>query len=305
MNWDQARKWFSLRRPQQEGPQRAFRPRGDALHIVRASSLCIASGKGGTGKSIVSSALATLLARSGRTLLVDADMGVGNAHILQNQLPEHSLVEVAEGRRCARDVLVACRPQLDLLAAGSGVSHMAELTPLEMQLIASGIEELEGEYRHLVVDSAAGISPQTVSFAAASDVVLILTTPDITALTDAYAFFKVLLQRRGDCTPLLLVNRAADAAEAQATAERFRSVARRFLQRDPRLIGWLPDDRAAVQSIARREPVVVACPESELSKALVRLSVALEQELARTHPRGLGRTLLRTVPAPASKRAPA
>jgi hypothetical protein len=51
--------------------------------------------------------------------------------------------------------------------------------------------------------------------------------------------------------------------------------------------------------------VVVACPESELAKALIRLSVALEQELARTHPRGLGRTLLRTVPAPASKRAPA
>ncbi len=284
---------------------RASRPREDALHIVRASSLCIASGKGGTGKSVVSSAIATLFARSGRTLLVDADMGVGNAHILQNLLPEHSLVEVAEGVRSAREVLVHCRPQLDLLAAGSGVSHMAELSPLEMQLIASGLEQLEPEYRTLVVDSAAGISPQTIRFAAASDVVLILTTPDVTAMTDAYAFLKVLLQRRGDCTPLLLVNRAADRDEALSVAERFRSVSRRFLQREPRLIGWLPEDRAAVRSVAAREPVVVSCPESELSKSLLQLGALLEQELAKVHPRGLGRSLLRSIAAPASKRAPA
>lgn len=305
MNWDQARKWFSIGRTSTQATPRASQPREDALHIVRASSLCIASGKGGTGKSIVSSGLATLFARHGRTLLLDADMGVGNAHILQNQLPEHSLVDVAEGKRTVREVLVRCRPGLDLLAAGSGVSHMAELSQYELQLIAAGVEQLEPEYRTLVVDSAAGISPQTIRFAAASDVILLMTTPDVTAMTDAYAFLKVLLQRRGDCAPLLLVNRAVDEAEAMQTAERFRAVSRRFLQREPRLIGWLPDDRAAVRSVARREPVVTACPESDLAKALVQLGVRLEQELARVHPRGLGRTLLRTVAAPASKRAPA
>lgn len=303
MNWEQARKWFFLSRQRAEALPRGPHSADDALHMVRASSLCVVSGKGGTGKSVISAALGAHFSRAGRTLLVDADMGVGNAHILQNQLPPYSFVDVAEGKLSAREVLVHCRPQLDLIAAGSGVSHMAELTAFEMQLVATAIESVEVDYKTLVVDSAAGIAPQTVSFACACDVVLIVTTPDVTAMTDAYAFLKVLLQRRGDCAPLLLVNRASSAEEARSVAERFCTVTRRFLEREPKFIGWLPDDPAAVRSIAQREPVISAFPDSELAKALVRLGVSLEQELQRVHPRGLGRSLLRTIAAPLSKRS--
>ena len=297
MNWDQARKLLSFQR--REAPARASvaaqRRDVDELNAVRAASLCIASGKGGTGKSVVTASLAALLARAGRTLIVDADMGVGNAHILQNLSPEHSFVDVVEGRLAVREVLVHARPQLDLLAAGSGVSRMAGLSSFEMHLIACGIESLETDYHHVLIDSAAGISTQTVAFAAASDLVLLVTTPDVTALTDAYAFLKVFTQRRPDCVPLFLVNRAADEVEAQAVAERFRAVARKFLAREPRSIGWIPEDRAVVRSVSAREPVVAAEPDSAAAQALQLVSVALQQEIAAGRARGLGRQLLRTV----------
>jgi len=194
-----------------------------------------------------------------------------------------------------REVLVHARPQLDLLAAGSGVSRMAGLSNFEMHLIACGLESLERDYQLVLIDSAAGISSQTVAFAAASDVVLIVTTPDVTALTDAYAFLKVFTQRRADCVPLFVVNRAADVAEAESVAERFRAVARKFLSREPRSIGWIPEDRAVVRSVSAREPVVASEPDSPAAQALQRIAVELQQELAAHHARGLGRQLLRTV----------
>jgi flagellar biosynthesis protein FlhG len=297
MNWDQARKL--LFRQRRGAPPRAlaYAPRGDVdeLTAVRAASLCIASGKGGTGKSVVTASLAALLSRAGHTLIVDADMGVGNAHILQNVSPEHSFVDVVEGRLSVREVLAHARPQLDLLAAGSGVSRMAGLSSYEMHLIACGIESLETDYKYVLIDSAAGISMQTVAFAAASDLVLLVTTPDVTALTDAYAFLKVFTQRRADCVPLFLVNRAADEAEAEAVAERFRAVSRKFLAREPRSIGWIPDDRAVVRSVSLREPVVASEADSPAAQALQRIAVVLQQELAAQRARGLGRQLLRTV----------
>lgn len=299
MNWEQARQLLRLRRPR--APERHLGPTGrlasgtDPLASVRAASVCVASGKGGTGKSLVCASLASLLARRGRTLLVDGDMGVANAHILQDVTPEHSFVDVVEGRREVSEIVVNVGPQLDLLAGGSGFSRMAGLSPYELHLIADGLEKLELGYRTLLVDSAAGISNQTISIAAASDLVLLVTTPDVTAMTDAYAFLKVFLQRKPSSEALLVVNRATDEHEALRTAERIREVSRKFLGRAPRWLGTLPEDRAAFRSTQRRQPVVTSEPQSPLAAALRELGHAVAEELARRHPHGLGRSLVQRV----------
>jgi flagellar biosynthesis protein FlhG len=261
----------------------------------RAASVCVASGKGGTGKSVVAASLATLLSRRGRTLIVDADLGVGNAHILQNVSPELSFVDVVDGRLPVRDIRVKCREDLDLLGGGSGISRMAGLSSWEMHMLARGIEAIEMEYRSLVVDSAAGISNQTISFAAASDVVLIVTTPDVTALTDAYAFLKALLLRRGECEPLFAVNRANGDEEARGVADRMIAVSRKFLGREPRFAGALPEDRAVSRSVHARTPAILLEPESPFARAIEDLGARVVEEVARQRTRGLGRSLLRTV----------
>lgn len=299
MNWDQARKLLRLARTRSESAEAAHgsvdRARHELYAAPRAHSLCIASGKGGTGKSVVSASLGTLLARTGRTLLVDADLGVGNAHILHDLCPPHSFVDVIEGRLSVRDIRVSARPQLDLLAGGSGVSRMAGLTAYELHLVAVGLESVEQEYQHVLVDSAAGISNQTIAFAAASDVVLVVTTPDVTALTDAYAFLKVLLQRRGDLVPLFVVNRATSEDEALHVADRLRNVSRKFLGREPRYLGYLPDDRHVVEAVNARRPAVLHSPAAPFAQALHELAVRLQHEFTRLPARGVGRTMLRSV----------
>jgi flagellar biosynthesis protein FlhG len=298
MNWDQARRLLHLAGESAGGEavlgEAAFDAGVHAVDAARASSLCVASGKGGTGKSIVTASLATIFARNLRTLIVDADLGVGNAHILQDVTPEVSFVDVVDGRLSVDEIRVPCRANLDLLGGGSGVSRMAGLSSWEMHMLACGIESLETDYGRLVVDSAAGISNQTIAFAAASDLVLIVTTPDVTALTDAYAFLKALLQRRADCAPMFAVNRATSDEEAERVADRMIGVSRKFLGREPRFLGALPEDRAVVRSVNERVPTVIAEPESPFSRAIERLAVRTAEEMDRQRPRGLGRSLLRT-----------
>jgi flagellar biosynthesis protein FlhG len=266
-----------------------------------AASVCVASGKGGTGKSVVTASLATMLATRGNTLVVDADLGVGNAHILFDLAPPHSLVDVVHGQRRVREVVVPCGERLALVAGGSGVSHMARLSAYELHLVAQGIEEIERDYDFVVVDSGAGISEQTLAFASACDVVLVVTTPDLTAMTDAYALLKVLLARAPTCVPLLVVNRVVDELDehadhaAERVAERLCSVCRRFLAREPRFIGRVPEDRAVGRSIAARRPVLSFAPGSPSALALHVLALPLIEELVHAPRRGLGRSLVESV----------
>jgi flagellar biosynthesis protein FlhG len=247
--------------------------------------------------------VATLLAARGPTLIVDADMGVGNAHLLQDVSPPRSFVDVVSGRCDVRDTVTACRAGLDLLGAGSGVSRMAGLSSYELHLIAQGIAELETGYDYVVVDSAAGISEQTVGFAAACDVVLVVTTPDLTAMTDAYAFIKVLAVKRPELVPLLVVNRVDEAPDPRdphaaehtgaRVAERMAHVCLKFLAMEPHWVGSVPDDRAVVRSVAARRPVVLSEPGAPAAVALQALSVPLIGSLDRMRGNGgVGERLL-------------
>ena len=260
---------------------------------ARARSICVASGKGGTGKSVISASLAAFLAERARTLIVDADLGVGNAHILQDVAPPASFVDVVEGRLDVHEALVTCRDRLDLLAGGSGVPRMAGLSSYELHLIASGLEQIESDYGYLVVDSAAGLSRQTLQFAQNSELVLVVTTPDLTAMTDAYAFMKVVTANQPRLRPRLVVNRALSEEEAHVVAERTAKVCERFLSFVPELVGWIPDDPAVTRCVNHRAAVCRQEPESSAGQALRRLGERLLSELGpeSVHGHGLGQSL--------------
>ena len=176
-----------------------------------------------------------------------------------------------------------------------GVPRMADLSDYELHLIATGLRELEAEYRFLLVDSAAGVSHQTLAFARSCDINLIVTTPDLTAMTDAYAFLKLLVAGRPGTRVLLLVNRAESEAEADEVTLRIARVGERFLGSAPRCIGWLPHDPIVSSCINRRGSVVQLEPGAEVSRALRRIAAAVLEELSLVQPKGLGQELQREV----------
>jgi flagellar biosynthesis protein FlhG len=319
LNWEQARNLLRLGRMKRSedfargsvagshdvAPKREFAQRPGFADRSRqstgpqplrcASSVCIASGKGGTGKSLITASLARLFAARGRTLLFDADLGCANAHILHDVHPAHSFIDVVEGRLAVREILTSCGNGLDLLPGGSGFARLAGLTSFELHLVARGLEELETAYRFLLVDSAAGLSNQTVEFARACDLVLLVVTPDITSITDAYAFLKVFVRRNPRGMPLLVVNRCTAPDEAEHVARRLSDVTRKFLGRDLALLAALPEDRGAFRCTQRRTTVVEGEPEGPLAGALRWLERCLLDELGRTPARGAGTELVRAV----------
>jgi flagellar biosynthesis protein FlhG len=299
MNWEQACRLLRFGRgpgtPRPPDGQLAPSPSRDQLGIARAASVCVASGKGGTGKSVMTACLAAKFSQLGQTLILDADMGIGNAHILQGVSPDRSFVELVAGTAGPREIVMRCSERLDLIAAGSGVPSMAELSTFELHRVAEAVEHLETDYQYLLVDSAAGVSNQTVTFAAAADVVVVVTTPAVTAMTDAYAFLKVLFRCRPDCVPLLVVNRAHHEDEAHSVAQRIEKVCGRFLERHPRWIGWVPTDDAVIEAVNARTSVLDYNPNSPAARALDHIASVVLDELSGLRVRGLGRSLLSRV----------
>lgn len=289
-------------RPVDGGPEHGPRP-------ARGRSLCVVSGKGGTGKSSILASLSEHFRQAGRTLLLDADLGCANAHIFHDVHPERTLADVVAGDSSMADVVTPCAPHLDLLPGGSGVGRLAGLVDYELEVIGRGLSRVEPDYDLTLVDAAAGVSRQTVAFAAACDRALLVTTPDVTAMTDAYAFLKVFV---GHCEavgdprplPLLVVNRVASADEGAQVTGRLREVTRKFLGRDLEVLGELPDDRAVFRCTQQRRSVLAGEPNSEVGRALRSLAVELAARLAESPGGGAGARLaaMHGQP-PASRRA--
>jgi len=222
--------------------------------------------------------------------LVDADLGVGNAHILQGVTPRATIADLFGGRAPAK-LLEPCAPGLDLFAGGSGVARLASISYSDLARLGDALDLLERRYAYLVADCGAGISEATLAFARAADRVVVVTTPDLTAVTDAYAFLKVLGLPPSGPVPALVVNRAPDERTARDTAERVAAVARRFLGRAPDVLGWLPDDPDVTLSVNQRTPLVERLPMGPAARALLGLGEQLRGQLDGLHPRGLGRHL--------------
>ncbi|MDG1049631.1 MAG: P-loop NTPase [Planctomycetota bacterium] len=301
--WDHTRQLLRIGRPAETGGDAPVEPFDDwsrgpdrGPRSMRCRSICIASGKGGTGKSSITASLADLFRHKGRALLLDADLGCANAHIFHDVHPDHSFADVIAGDREVHEIVTACAPDLDLLPGGSGVGRLAGLQEYELEMIGRGLTRVEPLYAYLLVDSAAGLSRQTVAFAAACDQTLLVTTPDVTAMTDAYAFLKVftrqceaLGERRA--LPLLVVNRAANADEASQVGARLQEVTRKFLDRRLEVLGWLPEDRAVFRSTQQRQSVVAGEPDSPVAQALELVATKLEERLQGEDGAGMGARL--------------
>lgn len=245
--------------------------------LAYAHSLAVGSGKGGTGKSVITASLAACFAKQGRkTVVFDSDLGVGNAHILQGVSPAYTAAHVVSGMVELADIGIAARTGVTVLPAGSGIAGMASLAGHHLQKIGRGFEKIETQCDLLLVDGAAGISDQNIYFLAGAERVLIVTSCDLTAMTDAYALIKVLHHRDPDVEMQLIVNRTNSEEEGAAAAQKIRGVARRFLGKEIGFLGCIPDDPAVGKSVAQKLPFAITAPRAPASLALFSIVQALE-----------------------------
>lgn len=265
----------------------------------RATVLAVTSGKGGVGKSNVAVNLAVCLAQAGkRVILLDADLGLANADVLCNVDVRSNLAHVVARQKQLQDVTVEAPGGFKLIGGASGLAKMADLTDADRHRLLLALDAIEAEADVIILDTGAGISPNVLSFNRAADHVLVVTTPEPTAITDAYASIKVLTRRPTIASGpestgnafggriSLLVNQATGPGEAQQVYDRISKVAKQFLGVSVFDAGFVPRDSAVTDAVRRRSPFVIAFPKSPASRAVGQLAVRLEHGVHRPERKG-------------------
>jgi len=241
--------------------------------------ITVASGKGGVGKTNVSVNVALAYARLGKKVIVmDADLGLANVNVMLNMIPKYNLYHVIRKQKTMKDILLDTEYGIQIVAGASGFSKIANLSEDERQNFINELYTLSNA-DIIIIDTSAGVSNNVLSFVAAADDAVIVTTPEPTAITDAYGIIKIIATEIDNLNMglKLVVNRVKTVAEAKKVADRMINIAGQFLNLKVDYLGFIYDDPAVPQAVLRQKPFMVLDPKSKASLCMQHIVGRMEK----------------------------
>lgn len=235
--------------------------------------IAVTSGKGGVGKTSLTVNLALLFARQGRRVLIlDGDTGLANVDILLDLKPRATLRHLLAGEVGIEDVLLESEHGVTVLPGGSGVAELSELSTTAQRELLEALDSLGDRYDTVLVDTAAGIGSNARFFAGAAQEVIVVATPEPTAMADAYAMIKVLSRHCGVTRVGMVLNQVVGKEEARDVFERLDQLCARFLSVSLDFLGTIPRDAHVREAVMAQSPLVTAYPACPASQALAKLA---------------------------------
>jgi flagellar biosynthesis protein FlhG len=259
---DQAEKLREMMRRKSGGLEKPGGKEGKNTRIIT-----VTSGKGGVGKTNVSVNMALAYARMGKKVVVmDADLGLANVNVMLNMIPKFNLYHVIRRQKTMQEIMIDTEYGISIVAGASGFSKIANLNDEERQYFIDELETLSAA-DIIIIDTSAGVSSNVLDFVAAADDAVIVTTPEPTAITDAYGIIKIIATEINSLNMglKLVVNRVKSVTEAKKVADKMINITGQFLNLKVEYLGFIYDDEAVSKSVLRQRPFMVVDPKCKAS----------------------------------------
>ena len=241
--------------------------------------ITVTSGKGGVGKTNISVNLAIAYAQIGKkVILIDADLGLANVNVILNMIPQYNLYHVITKQKRMSEIILPTEYGIKIIAGANGFSKIANLSDEDRGFFIQEFETLSSA-DIIIIDTSAGISSNVLGFVDAADEVLIVTTPEPTAITDAYGMIKIIATET-DSLKLnlkLIVNRVHSAAEGKRISDRMTTIVGQFLNCKVEYMGFIYDDPVVSQAVVRQKPFIIAEPTSKPAMCVKHLVSRIEK----------------------------
>lgn len=241
--------------------------------------IAITSGKGGVGKSNFAVNMAIAYAQLGKkVILIDGDLGMANVNVLLNIVPQYNLMHVINKKKTMKEIINDTEFGIKFIAGANGFSKIANLSVEELEYFAKQFSSL-GNADIIIIDTGAGIANNVLQFVAAADEVYVLTTPEPTAITDAYGIIKIITTEIVDriVNLKLVVNRVHSVEEGKRISERIINIVGQFLNYKVEYLGCVFEDPIVQAAVIRQKPFIVVNPTSKPSVCLKHIVGRIEK----------------------------
>jgi flagellar biosynthesis protein FlhG len=260
----------------------------------RTRVITVASGKGGVGKTNISTNMALTYAKLGkRVILMDADLGLANVNVVMGIIPKYNLYHLIRKQKSMKDIIMDTNYGIQIVAGASGFAKIANLSEDERSNFVNELAEISNA-DVIIIDTSAGVSNNVLAFIAAADEAIIVTTPEPTAITDAYGIIKIIATEIDNLSLglKLIVNRVKSVTEGKKVAERVVNISGQFLNLKVDYLGYVYDDPIVHQAVLKQKPFTVMDPKGKASICVQHIVGRLEK-VDYKEGGGLGRFLKR------------
>lgn len=225
--------------------------------------VCIASGKGGTGKTTATLNLGLALSEHRDVTVIDGNISTPNIalHLGIQNLPIY-LNHVLQGKK---KIIQSIYTHKNLKVIPSSI-FIKDIRKTNHKNIKKEVRKLKNLTDIVLLDSSAGLSDEVVSCLSASDEILILTNPDIPSVTDSLKTVKLAQELKKPVTGII-VNKTSNKHDLS------KEEIERILEHE--VIGEIPEDSNIPSSIKLANPLLHSYPNSKASKAYKKLAAEL------------------------------
>ena len=247
----------------------------------QAHIIAVSSGKGGVGKSNVSTNIAIQLSKQGhRVCIFDADINLSNIPILLGLTPKYTLADLFDSHPL-EEIILPGPEGIDIVAGGSGVTQFIKYSSKQQNIILDSVKQLTSQYDYIILDTAAGVDNQVLSFLHCAPYLILILTPEPTSITDAYALLKILNKQHYEHKILVMVNQVTDLQMAKNIFNRFNEAVEKYLKFKVSFIGYLVSDMFIQQSVLAQQAFSLKYPDSPAGQCMMRISQRLDQALTK------------------------